>query len=179
MKLQSEITRQKLVQILNIIENNAYPHDEENWGGADVAILQRLPKPSTNEGFYPDPRQVVTLFSHELSWLFKSLWQVMRPYFDGCSKIEFFGRLANMAIRYKDSLRGAQEVEGDLLKAVTFESFRILDEIEKREFCCLPLAIGNTIYDDIEKNRIGRDYPGKDFIGLYFAEERQKFKDTQ
>ena len=52
-------------------------------------------------GFYPDPLYVETEYPLEVSWMFFQLKDAFyaENLLDGCSKVEFFGRLANAAIR--------------------------------------------------------------------------------
>ncbi len=81
------------------------PKADQNWGGADVAIVDTLPE-KTEEGFYPDPFFVATRYSLELSWLFEEIASVFKGQLDYQIKYEFFGQLANAAVehieRYKD-----------------------------------------------------------------------------
>jgi hypothetical protein len=91
---------------------------------------------------------VVTEYSLELSWLFEELRDIFysESLIDGCSKIEFFGRLANAAIRFleKDLNITAQK----LCVAVLHESYAIYEEMQDGNFKALPIAIGNEIVDD-------------------------------
>ena len=148
------ITKQKLIDLGEQIAQGAYPHDAREWEGADVVIERGNPGSSgmprrSAQGFYPEPRVVRTLFSNELSWLFTALRDIFHGHFDGCTKIEFYGRLANMATRYQARLKGTEEQEEDLLRAVLHEAFSILEEMEEGCFCYLPVAVGNTIFDDL------------------------------
>ena len=65
---------------------------------------------------------------------------------NGGSKIEFFGRLANAAIR----AAGAKpEIScPDLCRAVVLEAETIYNDMTHGEFHCLPLGFGNEICDD-------------------------------
>jgi hypothetical protein len=117
------------------------------WGGADVIITKNKPKRSNNS-FYPDPRFVVTEYSLELSWLFEKLRDAFysKSLIDGCSKIEFFGRLANAANRY--ILRNSKINVQELCASVLHEGYAIYEEIIDGNFEVLPIAIGNEIVDD-------------------------------
>lgn len=163
-------TKQKLVELGKQIAQGAYPHDVIEWEGADVVIEHgehgpsEVPKQSSQR-FYPEPRVVRTRFSHELSWLFTALRDIFHGYIDGCTKIEFYGRLANMATRYQTRLKGAEENEEDLLRAVLHEAFSILEEMEEGCFCYLPVVVGNTIFDDL--------FDQVDSEGYLSAEETQ------
>lgn len=131
----------------------------ELWGGADVLIApSRSSKPSG--GFYPSPRQVVTANAPQLSWLFFRLRDIFIDFNDGQTKVEFFGRLANAAIRYQKK-SGGDEILHDLLAAVLHEAFAIADEIEEGSFHSFAVAGGNEIADDYvdEAERTG-------FIGI-------------
>ena len=148
MKDEFEKTRLALLSIAERIQKGDYPHNRQNWGGADVVITSKAPKP-TEGGFYPEPRYVVTQFSRELSWLFEEMRNTFAPFLDGCNKIEFYGRLANMANRYQQRLKGKEEREKDLLLAVLHDAFAMLEEMEEGNFQFLMVATGNTIFDDL------------------------------
>ena len=118
------------------------------WGGADVVITMQPPAAPSRNAFYPEPCFVVTELALELSWLF----EVLRDAFDaenrldGCSKIEFFGRLANTANR---CLSRQPEVDaGALCSAVLGEAFAVYGEMEAGRFGCLPVAVDDPIADD-------------------------------
>ncbi len=135
------------------------------WGGADVVISPtRRPEPAG--AFYPAPRQVITTSAPELSWLFTRLRDIFAEHYNGQTKSEFFGRLANAALRYQAKRRG-DEVPGDLLAAVLHEAFAIADEMEEGTFRSLSVAVGNEIVDDYvdEAEREG-------FVGI---EETRQF----
>jgi hypothetical protein len=98
--------------------------------------------------FYPEPRYVVTDYSFELSWLFEALRDAFyaEARLDSCSKIEFFGRLANAGNRFlrRSSLPTAHQ----LCAAVLHEAYAIYEEMEDGAFQCIPIAFGNEIVDD-------------------------------
>lgn len=170
-------TRNSLVDISKLIKSGDYPHNISNWGGADVVITDEEPNLS-QDGFYPDPRFVVTQFSHELSWLFNTLKVVFNPYIDGCSKIEFYGRLANMAERYQVRLHGEEEQEQDLLNAVLHEAFSMLDEMEEGGFRFLVVAEGNTIFDDIIDRADSGGYLGVEKTRQYLEDLERRCQDV-
>ncbi|MFC1854128.1 hypothetical protein ACFL27_28425 [candidate division CSSED10-310 bacterium] len=126
------------------------------WGGADVVFTTREPRRNPGPRFYPDPRTVVTPYALEAGWLLRRLWQTFRLHLDSCSKIEFFGRVANAALLYQEKLEGHDEKVGDLLKAIMSEAFVIFEEMKRGEFRCLGIALGNTIYADIKRMNEGR-----------------------
>ena len=77
----------------------------KHWGGADIAIVANRPS-ETASSFYPDPRHVVTSPVKGLSWLFVKLKTLFIPYYTFQSKIDFFGRLVNAALRYQKQCKG-------------------------------------------------------------------------
>ncbi len=89
--------------------------------------------------------------------------------YDGTTKIEFFGRLANAALRYQDKC-GGNEKQRDLLFAVLHEAFAMLDEMEEGTFQYLAIAIGNTIADDLIERAESRGFIGVDETKEFFAE---------
>jgi len=119
----------------------------KGWQGADVVISEE-PLSVEPKSFYPVPRNVVTSYSAELSWLFESLrdaYTDLEGY--GFWKEEFFGRLGNSASRYLT--RNSRTSAKTLLLAVIHEAFCILEEMEAGEFQVLSVSINNAIYDDI------------------------------
>ena len=107
------------------------------WGGADVAIVSRLPELTDTPDFYPPPRFVVTRFARELSWLFKSLQIAFAGALDYETKYSFYGRLADAADRYTaDGPVDTQTREG-LISAVLREARLLTGDFGDR----LPVAI--------------------------------------
>jgi hypothetical protein len=119
----------------------------QEWKGADVVITAQLPQ-KQDGGFYPEPRYVVTPSAKQLSWLFIQLRNIFSDLYDGASKIEFFGRLANAALRYQNRCEG-NEKQYDLLLAVLNEAYLILDDMKEGIFEYLLVAPGNMIADDL------------------------------
>ncbi len=120
---------------------------EKKWGGADVCIVRHAPPPSEN-GFYPDPRFVETRYPLELSWIFEALRDAFyaEKLLDGCSKIEFFGRLANAAC---EAITENAEIPCvDLCKSVIAEAEKMYEEMQNHQFHCLAVTFGNEIYND-------------------------------
>jgi len=131
------------------------------WGGADVVITQQMPE-NLGGGFYPDPRYVITEYALELSWLFVALRDIFyaESLLDSCSKIEFFGRLANAANRFIS--KNIQVTANTLCAAVLHEAFAIYEEMSSGEFRCFAVAFGNEIVDDYIDALHGRnDSPPK------------------
>lgn len=119
----------------------------QEWGGADVVITSQQPQ-NQGGGFYLEPRYVVTHSAKQLSWLFVQLRDVFSDLYDSASKIEFFGRLANAALRYQNKCEG-NEKQYDLLVAVLNEAYFILDDMREGVFEYLLVAPGNVIADDL------------------------------
>ncbi len=139
------------------------------WGGADVVISPYEP-PASAPGFYPEPRRVVVASASELSWLFFQLRDIFNAYLNGQTKIEFFGRLANAALRYQAKNQG-DEVLGDLLRAVLHEAFAMADEMEEGSFRSLAVAFGNEIVDDYIDVAERRGFVGIEETRRFFAEK--------
>ncbi len=144
---ESITVKETLNLLAETIASGNIPKAKQEWGSPDVCIVRKSPQ-KTEDGFYPDPRYVETKYPLELSWMFFKLKDAFyaEDLLDGCSKIEFFGRLANAAIR----AAGANpEIScSDLCLAVAREAETIYNEMTHGEFHCLPLGFGNEIYDD-------------------------------
>lgn len=121
------------------------PTDKE-WGGANVVITSRQVNRASSS-FYSQLRHVVTADAMELSWLFYQLQDIFAQLYDSASKLEFFGRLANTALRYQ-RMSMDDENQRDLLFAVLHEAFAILDEMESGTFEYFLVPPGNEIVDD-------------------------------
>jgi hypothetical protein len=144
-------TRKRLNELANKILNPSYgraPSIRE-WGGADVVIRYHNFKPSGNPSWYPEPRWVVTPNAKPLSKLFYNLRDTFYGMLDGCSKIEFYGRLATAALNYQEGLQGKPEDATELLKAVLKEAEMMLAEMEQRNFQVLNVAPGGAIWADL------------------------------
>ena len=141
-------TVDELRRLEETLAGGSVPRAKREWGGADVVISSESPPPSDGKGFYPEPRHVITTHSRELSWMFERLRDAFyaESRLDGCSKIEFFGRLANAANRCLSREPGAGAAL--LCAAVLHEAFAIYDEMEEGDFECFAVAIGNEIADD-------------------------------
>ena len=121
------------------------PTDKE-WGGANIVITSRQVNRASGS-FYSQLRYVVTDDAKELSWLFSELQDIFAQLYDSVSKLEFFGRLANTALRYQRISKN-DENQRDLLFAVLHEAFAILDEMESGLFEYFLVTPGNEIVDD-------------------------------
>ncbi len=153
------------------LATGAIPKASRLWGGADVIIQKCDPPPSSNDSFYPDPRYVVTEHAHELSWIFEKLRGAFysERRLDGCSKIEFFGRLANAALRTisRSDLPPSASI---LCAAVLHEAFTIYDEMEEGTFRCLAVAVGNEIVDDYVDEALRTGFIGVENTIAFFRE---------
>ncbi len=125
---------------------------DKEWGGTNIVITSRQAKRASSS-FYSQLRQVVTADAKELSWLLGQLQDIFSGLYDSTSELEFFGRLANTALRYQ-RISKDDENQRDLLFAVLHEAFAILDEMESGIFEYFLVSPGNEIVDDfIEQTR--------------------------
>jgi hypothetical protein len=161
-------TLEELKRLERVLEGPSLPKSKGEWGGADVALTRNAPSQSTETGFYPDPRYVVTEHALELSWLFEELRDAFyaEQRLDGCSKIEFFGRLANAANRCIK--KAGDPSSNNLCAAVLHEAFAIYDEMEAGEFKCLAIALGNEIVDDHIDEALRTGYIGTESTLEFF-----------
>ena len=100
------------------------------WGGADV-VIGASPPPESKGWWSNNDISIVTPYCKDLSWLFIELRDIFyeTPLIDYLNKYEFFGRLADSASKYMESVDdgiGNREV---LLLAVHNEAEIILKEI--------------------------------------------------
>lgn len=161
-------TLNELKRLKNLLEEPRLPRAKREWGGADVVITRKRPPKSAEVGFYPEPHYVITEHSLELSHLFEKLRDAFyaEERLDGCSKIEFFGRLANAANRCIK--RSPSLTEHILYAAVLHEAFAIYDEMEEGTFQCLAVAVGNEIVDDYIDEALRTGYIGNDATLEFF-----------
>jgi len=125
---------------------------DKEWEGANVVITSGQDNRASSN-FYSQLRHVVTADAQELSLLFYQLRDIFLGLYDDTSKLEFFGRLANAALRYQ-SISKDDENQRDLLFAVLHEAFAILDEMEEDIFEYFLVSPGKEIVDDfIEQSR--------------------------
>ncbi len=146
---------------------------DKEWGGADVVITSRQVKRASSSS-YSALRQVVTADAKELSWLFSQLQDIFLGLYDGTSKLEFFGRLANTALRYQ-SLSKDDENQRDLLFAVLHEAFAILDEMESDTFEYFLVTPGNEIVDDFIEQAQRHGFISVEETKRFFAGKGIKF----
>lgn len=146
--------RQALNYLLQRILLTPVPTDKE-WGGANVVVTSHQVKRASSS-FYSEAKHIVTADAKELSWLFYQLQDIFSQLYDNASKLEFFGRLANTALRYQRMSKD-NENQRDLLLAVLHEAFAILDEMESGTFEYFLVSPGNEIVDDFieQSERLG------------------------
>jgi hypothetical protein len=138
----------ELDTIARRIASTPIPRASQSWGGADVVVSMQSPPQHRDASFHPPARYVVTPLALELSWLFESVRDVFyqKRMLDSCSKIEFFGRLANAANRYLSSRKMVSAPF--LLAAVLREAYRIAVEIQDGTFEALTVSVGGEIAGD-------------------------------
>lgn len=168
-----------LIGIAKKIDEQTYQkyclHPE--WSGADVLITSKAGESVGNGDFYPQLRTVVTPFSCEVSWLFNNLRDAFDGLIDGTSKIEFYGRLANAAREYQQSVNGDGNAQ-DMLRAVLYEAFVMLEEMEEGTFEYLSIASGNTILADLVKKAEESGYIGVEATKEFFKRMEEKHRES-
>lgn len=160
------VKREALNYLLQRLLLTPVPTDKE-WGGANVVITSRQVNKASSS-FYSQPRHVVTADAKELSWLFYQLQDIFAQLYDSTSKLEFFGRLANTALRYQ-RLSKDDENQRDLLFAVLHEAFAILDEMEEDTFEYFLVSPGNEIVDDFIEQSERRGFISVSETKKFFA----------
>lgn len=143
-------TVEEIIKLKQLVIDNKICKAKRNWEGADV-VIDNKPHVSNPNSFYPEPRFVITEFSLEISWLFECLRDAFyaEKLIDGCTKIEFFGRLANSA---NDKINKDKNIsKQELCISIINEAEKIYSEIKNGTFCSLPIAEGNKIADDYKK----------------------------
>jgi hypothetical protein len=153
------------------LASGAVPTAKSLWGGADVMIRKVAPRPKTGDSFYPEPRVVVTEHAGEISWMFEKLRDAFysEDRLDGCSKIEFFGRLANAVLRA--IAHSDPPPSGSILcAAVLHEAYAIYDEMEEGTFEWLAVAVGNEIVDDYVDDALRTGFIGTEDTIAFFRE---------
>lgn len=157
-----------LRETASILNEQPIPCAVHTWGGADVIITKSKPEPRAEDSFRDEPRYVVSPRANELSWLFERLRDAFyaEGRLDGCSKIEFFGRLANAANRC--IAQGNSENGANLCRAVLHEAFAMYEEMEAGTFGVLGVAIGGEILDDDTDETLRAGYVSvQDTIDLF------------
>ncbi len=122
---------------------------------------------------YSKLRQIITADAKELSWLFYQLRDIFLGLYDSTSELEFFGRLANTALRYQRISKN-DENQRDLLFAVLHEAFAVLDEMERGTFEYFLVSPGNEIVDDFIEQTKRRGFISINETKRFFDEKRIK-----
>ncbi len=117
--MKTDKRKEWLMILKQQIEEGFIQKAETEWGGADVAVVKEYPE-TRKDGFYPDPQFVVTSFSLELSWVLEQLRDIFSDALDYMNKYEFYGQLANAAVKYIE-VHGDQNPK-ELLLAVVNEA---------------------------------------------------------
>lgn len=152
-QLKQCTTTEEYLKILHVIldTQEKIPRAESLWGGADVVIRFKQHPHNKSSSFYPAPRMVCSKHARELSWLFEILRDAfyLESLVDGCSKIEFFGRLANAANK---KIAEKPEVSlRELCGAVYNEAVNMYSEIKQHKFKFLLIAFGREIAGEEKK----------------------------
>lgn len=149
------------------------------WGGADVIISSTPPRPPRKDSFRSEPRYVVTPMASEVSWLFERLRDAFyaEDRLDGCSKIEFFGRLANTANRC--IAQGHGEDAAALCRAVLHEAFTIYEEMEAGGFKARFIAVAGDIIDDVTLDSERNGYVSNDDTIRFFKDHGLEVADER
>lgn len=175
-----EEARARLDRLNEMVESGECkaPPRAREWGGADVVISSSPPTPGPVNAFYPEPRYVVTPYALGLSHLFERLRDIFSPLLDSASKIEFYGRLANVARDWHEQSNAAFAGERGLLRWVLWEARVILGELEHGEFDYLLLAPGGMIFSDAIRAAERDGYLGPDETATFLAYMDAKHADA-
>ena len=163
-------TIESLREAVSLLRQGSIPSSGNLWGGAGVRILVHPPKPKEGQQWRSQPRDVITPRARELSWLFERLRDAFysEGRVDGCSKLEFFGRLANAADRCVS--QGHGEDANLLCLAVLHEAFAIYEEMEAGRFECLAIAPAGEIADDSAADESRSGYRSPEDTLRFFRE---------
>jgi hypothetical protein len=124
---------------------------DDGWGGADVILTTSTHRENSISKYFYAPRVVETPFAKEATWLFLQLKEIFNALIDSCSKIEFYGRLANAVDRYHKRTKENNQSAKGTLTVILNEAQKILDEIASNRFNFMLVASGNAIADDFPK----------------------------
>jgi hypothetical protein len=163
-------TIETLHETVSLLNKGPIPRSENLWGGADVRILFQPPKPKEGPQWRSAPRDVITPRAKEVSWLFERLRDAFysEDRLDGCSKIEFFGRLANAADRCVNQGHGGNSKL--ICFAVLHEAFAIYEEMEAGRFEVLVIAPSGEIADASAEDTSRSGYRDPDDTLRYFQQ---------
>src|SRR5208282_5257065 len=139
----------KLHELANLLANPVLPKASRHWSGADLLIAS-APQPNhLRSSFYPRDREVFTEHALEVSYFFEVLSEAFyeEALIEHCSKIEFFGRLADAAEAFL--LEQADATAHLVCAAVLREAYAMAKQIDEDKFDFLIAAEGNQIADDL------------------------------
>ena len=137
----------KLDELAHLLANPVLPKASRHWSGADVMIASAPLPDHLSRSFYPRDREVLTDHALEVSYFFEVLRD---PFYeealnDHCSKIEFFGRLANAA---EACLLEQPDATAQLVcAAVLREAYAMAKQMDEGEFDFLTAAEGEIRSD--------------------------------
>lgn len=160
-----DTVRQKLNEVEDEVRRGAFRsrHLDRNngWGGAGVIFSRERLEASAGagKGSYPETKYVATPHAGEAGWLLNRLRDIFSEagLIDSCTKIEFFARLANAALRYQKQAK-KKETDTLLLAAMLAEAKIMLGEMERGKFPCFMAAPGGVIADvKIRERRMDRE----------------------
>ena len=116
--------------LIDRINRQEYKGSDYLWGGADV-VIGASPAPKSKGWWSNNDISIVTPYCKELSWLFIELRDIFyeTPLIDYLNKYEFFGRLADSASKYMESVDDGIGNREILLLAVHNEAEIILKEM--------------------------------------------------
>jgi len=171
-------TLQRLHRLEKRLSESSLPQASAAWSGADVIIADREPQERRTGMFADDDRYVITEHALEISWLFERLRDAFHAEnrIDHCSKFEFYGRLANAALRCIE-LTGSPGAH-KLYAAVLHEAFAIYDEMEEGAFGYLEIAIGGQIWDDCVDPSQRKGYVSDESTAAFFEKRGVKIRDV-
>jgi hypothetical protein len=112
------------------------------WEGAGIVV--RLSSLDEAVGFYPNPRQLITSYAAEISWLLERLRDLFAPIISHLTKDEFYGRLiiaANLRLAAGAGVASWDELRDCILD----EAESCLDDLVSNEFAVLIVTTGNRV----------------------------------
>ena len=120
--------RKGVERMIEVVGALPLPRQKKPWGGAGVCLSLENPEPRTGVAFYPEPLYVVTRHALELSSVFGQATDTFIGWVDHLSKLAFYGRMADAAIRCLKQLPNASAQL--LCAAVVHECAAIANELE-------------------------------------------------
>lgn len=168
-------TRQELIEIGRKVKAGDIPRDGGIWDGHSDLVISASPRTHRSDFFFEQPRWVQTSWPRELSWVYREVRNAFRSNYliDGCTRIEFLGRLSNTTNRYLASRNGRDDDGLELYLVVIGDAHRILDDMQSGSFRALEIAMGNSIVDDYApKPDAGEEFKSEAIHGFIEVMER-------